>query len=156
MPLPVTATVQRFRDLALDRRSWLYVTHAAVPERGSEAPRRRRFLQATPSSASLSCPQAAKAGGAADAAAGGAEPDDNGGPHWYRSQFGSLAAALAASRPGDTILLEPGPGGHPACLDARPLGCPPCFLAGLWGRRHPALAPHAPAAGAAVARPAFV
>lgn len=115
-PLPdlfnAAASCRRFRDLALDRRSWLYVTQAAVPERGSEAPRRRRFLQATPSSASLSSPQAAKAGGAADAAAGGAEPDDNGGPRWYRSQFGSLAAALAASRPGDTILLEPGPVPH--------------------------------------------
>ncbi|KAL4437453.1 hypothetical protein ABPG75_004592 [Micractinium tetrahymenae] len=113
-PLPdlfnAAASCRRFRDLALDRRSWLYVTHvAAQAGAGGEAPRRRRSLQAAPSSASFGSPAAPIAGGAA---AGGADPEEGPGAHWYRSQFSSLAAALAASRPGDTVLLEPGPVPH--------------------------------------------
>lgn len=99
--------LQRFRDLALDRRSWLYVTHTAA-QAGQDAPRRRRSLHATPSSACLGSPTAASA---ALTRAGEAEPEDDAGCHWYRSQFSLLADALAASRPGDTILLEAGPGG---------------------------------------------
>ncbi|PSC68547.1 F-box SKIP5 [Micractinium conductrix] len=115
-PLPdlfrVAQSCRRFRDLALDRHSWLYVTHAAAatthddaaasasPGSAEQQQRRRRSLAPAPSP---------------DGPAATATPE---GPHWYRSQFSSLEAALAASRPGDTILLEPGPAPHrvPAML----------------------------------------
>ncbi|EFN60176.1 hypothetical protein CHLNCDRAFT_133681 [Chlorella variabilis] len=114
-PLPdlfnVAASCRRFRDLALDRRSWLFVTHAAAA--AAAAPRRaeRAPAPALPpwaaSNASLGSPAAAAEAAAAAAAAAG-----DGTPHWYRSQFATLDAAVAASRPGDTILLEAGPAPH--------------------------------------------
>ena len=90
--------LQRFRDLALDRRSWLFVTAssaAAAPAAGaSPSPLPPCLpLRAAPLQLSLS------------------PAEDITALHWYRSRFATLAAAVAASRPGDTILLEGGPGG---------------------------------------------
>ena len=125
------ATLQRFRDLALDRHSWLYVTHAAAatthddaaasasPGSAEQQQRRRRSLAPAP---------------LPDGPAATATPE---GPHWYRSQFSSLEAALAASRPGDTILLEPGPGEGLRQAGARGAGMPalgPCRVVCRWAR----------------------
>ena len=68
---PVLLYVQRFRDLALDRRSWLLVSHGA-----------------------------------------GAEAERGSGGTTYRRSLPTLREAVAASRPGDTILLEAGAPHH--------------------------------------------
>ena len=104
MPCPLPR-LQRFRDLALDRRSWLYVTHSAVESAAAAAP-----------GSSLASPQPRQM--AANSPAVAEDGSGSSSPHWYRSQFASLAAAVAASRPGDTILLEPSPGGYAAGLAA--------------------------------------
>ncbi|PRW60477.1 F-box SKIP5 isoform B [Chlorella sorokiniana] len=119
-PLPdlfnVAAACRRFRDLALDRRTWLYVTHAAPPAapgglaspQQRRTPRHERPHQPPPARA----PSSASLGGLvrSASAASAVEVDDS--PHWYRQQFCTLAEAVAASRPGDTILLEAGPEPH--------------------------------------------
>lgn len=168
-PHSVLPSSQRFRDLALDRRTWLYVTHSAPPAAAGglvslpqrRTPRQERPHQPPPARA----PSSASLGGLARSTSAVAVDDS---PHWYRQQvcaegfggravefggqwsfaggsapvahgstavlggcgfprrrlsahlrpaacppqFRTLAEAVAASRPGDTILLEAGPGAH--------------------------------------------
>ncbi|KAI7837060.1 hypothetical protein COHA_009136 [Chlorella ohadii] len=132
-PLPdlfnVAAACRRFRDLALDRRTWLYVTHDAptAPAAGLASPQQRRTPrherphQPPPARA----PSSASLGGLARSASA-VEVDDS--PHWYRQQFGTLAEAVAASRPGDTILLEAGP--EPHLIAAPVVVCHPVHILG--------------------------
>ncbi|KAL4855114.1 F-box protein SKIP5 [Chlorella vulgaris] len=110
-PLPdlfsIAASCRRFRDLALDRRTWLYVygTHAAAPLTTTPSrPPRRHERTPPPDRQPSSLP---RTGSAMTGEAG-----TDGHHHWYREHFSSLAAAVAASRPGDTILLEAGAAPH--------------------------------------------